>query len=86
MPSNHLRICGLLLAVLDMEKFRKHCCRSPTNNTLHTDCVLSEKIHVVVLAFGQCILEAQRPIVPTGPLDVNGMFMLTGEGWRGWEE
>lgn len=81
-PSYHLRICGPSLAVLDTDQFGKHCCRSPTNNTLNTDCVLSEKVHMGVPAFGLCILQAQRPIV-LRPLDVNGMFMLAGEGGMG---
>lgn len=87
-PSDQLRICGLILAVLDMEKFRNYCRQSPTNITLQTDCVsvLLEMIHPGVLACGQflkCILGAQKAIVPAGPLGVSWMFMLTGERWRG---
>lgn len=88
MPSDQLGIRGLILAVLTMGTFRNHCCQSPTNIILRTDfvSVLPETIHPGVLACGQRTLEAQRPIVPTGPLGVSGMFMLTGERWRGREE
>ncbi len=51
LPSDQLGICGLILAVLDMEKFRNYCCQSPTNIILQTDCVsvLLEMIHWVFL-------------------------------------
>lgn len=65
------------------EKCRTQCHQTHSKRIVRvlTVMILS---HVVGL---ECILAAQRPTVPAGPLGVSWMYMLTGgERWRGREQ